>query len=213
MTRPLALIGDSHAEVLFPLLRPALEARGFSIALSEARRGWSEASYNGDADLPARLQAARPTVALVHIGGNNAALTDGAYLSQITRLLTTLKAAGVREVFWIGPYVATSSTADAARRHEVTAQLQARLLPVAAANTGLPVRWLDTRPFSRTGHTDGIHFSRAAYQGFAGRIVEWLQTTPDASGDPGGGPGALIAGVVAAGMVVGALLLRWRRAA
>jgi lysophospholipase L1-like esterase len=201
----LALIGDSHAEVLFPLLRPALEAQGFTAALTDARRGWSEASYLRDATFAARLRAAEPRAALVHLGGNNLALTDAAYADTARRLLLLLKGAGVQQVYWIGPYVATSSAADAARRHEVTATLQARLLPALAAETGLPVRWLDTRPFSRTGHSDGIHFTRAAYQDFGRRIAGWLQTAPGA----GSGRGAMIAGVTAAGlMIIGALLLR-----
>ena len=157
--------------MLFPLLRPALEAQGYTVALQEAKLGWSEASYLRDSGFPARLRAARPTVALVHLGGNNGQ-TGAAYEGTLRQFLGTLRAAGVQRVYWVGPYIATSNTADAARRHAQTAEEQARLLPALSGDPA--VSWLDTRPFSGSGHSDGIHFTRTAYAEFAKRIGAWM---------------------------------------
>lgn len=197
----IALIGDSHAEVLFPLLRPALTAQGYTVALSEARRGWSEASYLRDSGFPARLRAARPEVALIHLGGNNTQ-SGAAYAATAARMMDELRAAGVKRVFWIGPYVATSNTADAARRHAMTAEEQARVLPPLGA------RWLDTRPFSGSGHSDGVHFTRTAYADFARRIAAWMEAPETGISLPGAGGG----GVGWAWPVAGAaavLLIGW----
>jgi lysophospholipase L1-like esterase len=164
----LALIGDSHAEVLFPLLKPLAEAAGYRVVYSIAKRGWSEASYNRDASFASAIAAARPDVALVHLGGNNQAMSTAAYSRDVQTLLGTLERAGVKRVLWVGPYAATSDTANTRVRHETTADLQATILPQFG------VSWLDTRPFSRTGHTDGVHFSRTAYADFARRIGSFL---------------------------------------
>lgn len=205
---PIALIGDSHAEVLFPLLRPALEAQGYTVALQEAKRGWSEASYLRDAGFPVRLRAARPTVALVHLGGNNAQ-TGAAYEATLRQFLGTLRAAGVERVYWVGPYIATSNTADAARRHAQTAEEQARLLPALSSDPA--VSWLDTRPFSATGHSDGIHFTRTAYADFARRISAWISAPSLPVALPGGRWGYAAAG--AAVLLTLALWIRHRRVA
>lgn len=173
----LALIGDSHAEILFPLLKPIAEAAGYRVVFSSAKRGWSEASYNRDASFASSLAAARPNVALVHLGGNNQAMSTAAYSRDVQTLLGTLERAGVKRVLWIGPYAATSDTANTRVRHETTADIQATILPQFG------VRWLDTRPFSQTGHTDGVHFSRTAYADFARRIGSFL----------GGGAGSVAA--------------------
>lgn len=194
----LALIGDSHAEVVFPLLIPLLQKAGHTVVYQRAERGWSEASYNKVATLSSDLRQAGAQGAVVTLGGNNQALTAPAYQEAALRLLGALRAGGINTVWWVGPYTAISDTASARTRHEATANLQAAFLPRLSG-----VSWLDGRPFSTSGHQkDGVHFTREAYSGFAREIARWIDQKP--AGFP------VVASGVALVLVVGALLWRVR---
>jgi hypothetical protein len=81
-------------------------------------------------------------------------------------------------IVWFGPFDA-SRHEWAGRVHDEQADSQRRQLP------GLGVKWVDTRPFSRTGHAgDKVHFTNAGYS----RIADAMRG-PIQAAVTGGGAG------------------------
>ena len=158
----IALVGDSHSQALWPRLRAGLEAAGHTVVLSEANPGWSEAKYVSSGNLQTKLQGARPDLVVFELGGNNQKLSEATYRNDVTALVQAAKATGA-SVLWFGPPVADATRAPStSQRHETTANLQSSLLP------GLDVSWVDSRPFTRSGHrSDGVHFDAGGYTAWA----------------------------------------------
>ena len=202
-----ALVGDSHAQVLWPALTASLRAAGHTVVLSLAKPGWSEARYVKDG-IAAKIRAASPDAVVFGLGGNNRE-SGAAYSATVRALLST-----PARVIWIGPAVATKE--PFARYHAATAALQAAVLPP------LGVTWIDSAPYTRDGHrADGVHFT--SYRAWAeGVTPDVLAAVVGASaGTPARrSPAVLLPGVgpLRGGMVfaVGGVLLallgllRWR---
>lgn len=191
-----ALIGESHEQVLWPLLAPKLRAAGHEVVYQVANPGWSEARFLKDGDLAARLSAARPDVVIFGLGGNNRQ-AGTAYTSTVKRLLALASPA---RVVWIGVPVAVKAPFD--RYHADTANEQAATLP------GLGVTWIDSRPYTRAGHrADGVHFTsyRAWADGIGPAVVAAVDGSPLAS-IRAPGPVTILLGVVLAAVAVA----RWR---
>lgn len=193
-----ALIGESHEQLLWPLLASKLRAAGHQIVYQVANPGWSEARFLKGGDLSAHLSSARPDVVIFGLGGNNRE-SGAAYTSTVKRLLALASPA---RVIWIGVPVAVKPPFD--RYHADTAALQAATLP------GLGVTWIDSRPYTRTGHrSDGVHFSsyRAWVDGVSPAVLAAVSETR-AQGGAVPGPLMALFGVTLAAVA----LARWRSA-
>jgi hypothetical protein len=151
-----ALIGDSHAEIMFPYLQEKLIAEGHQVVFNLPKRGWSTYSFF-DKGLLDQLRGPKPDAVIVSLGGNNHRTNSTQYKTAVERFLGEI-GYPQSKVIWIGPFTSDSSKAsDTAERHDWTASFLKSNLP-----TG--VKFIDTRPISTTGHSgDGIHFNSSSY--------------------------------------------------
>ena len=193
-------VGDSHGEVLGPLLRTALLQRGATVPLVLANRGWSTSRYVASGELD-RMRGARPDLVIYELGGNDGPVSAQAYAPALRAAVGAARAAGAREIVWIGPArTAEGATPDTAVRHENNALYQESLLPQMA------VRWIDSRRHTYGGHgRDGVHFSRAGYEAWAYGILDDLT---ESASSPSIGLGLLVIGLGALGAYG---LVRWLR--
>jgi hypothetical protein len=152
-----ALFGDSHAQVVFPLLIDKLEERGHNVVVSKPRAGWTTKKHlqNGMASL---LLSQPVDVLVLSLGGNNHDLSPS-YGDVITQVLDLAQQTGVKDIYWISPAWATRN--DVQIRHEWTSEY-------LKANLPKRVRFIDIRPITKTGHqNDGVHFTREKYKEWA----------------------------------------------
>lgn len=173
----IALVGDSHTQILWPLLAAVLRTEGHEVVLSLARPGWEIPAYLGKdvwegTRLGEAVHAARPDLVIVSLGGNNFELDPVKYTARIDRFLEAVGHPS-RSVVWIGPATSDASkgenSASTGVRHVRTAALQRALLPIRG------VRWIDSLPLTRTGHrSDGVHFENAAYRTWAAAVTPAL---------------------------------------
>lgn len=160
----IALVGDSHAQVLWPKVKSALTAAGHTVTLTEANPGWSEAKYLSSGNLSEKLSAAKPNMVVYGLGGNNQKMSASSYLPDVRALVSLARDAGASVILYVGPATATETSTSA--RHETTADILAANLPA------LRVEWLDSRPLTLTGHrSDGVHFTSDAYTTWASAIA------------------------------------------
>ena len=156
----IALVGDSHSQVLWPRLKTALEAAGHQVVLSEATPGWAESKYISSGSLPDKLKAAQPDLVVYELGGNNMSRIEADYRKGPETLVKLAKDVGA-SVVWFGPAaVDASKDSSTSIRHESTADMQSRILPA------LGVTWVDSRPFtvnSPNHQPDGVHFTGTGY--------------------------------------------------
>lgn len=175
-----ALVGDSHAQALWPRLSSALMAAGDQVVLSVASPGWSESRYLSDGRIADMLRDARPDRVLYELGGNNRLKDPAAYATVLERLVELARAAGA-DVRWVGPGAAV--TEPWAGAHETTAELQARLLE----HLGVP--WFDSRPVTQRDHRDdGVHFTGAGYDRWAAALLPYARDEALARADLAGTP-------------------------
>lgn len=164
------IVGDSHVRMLGPMLRDQLEDDGLRVLGYESRPGWSTARYQRAGDLRDVLLAnGRPEVVVVSLGGNDFVGSRESYREQLAWIVSEARAAGAREVIWIGPATSDATVSERAARtgarHERNAELQRELLPELGA------RWVDSRPVTVAHHgRDGVHFTREGYAGWAGSV-------------------------------------------
>jgi hypothetical protein len=192
-----ALIGESHEQILWPLLASKLRAAGHEIVYQVANPGWSEARFLKDGDLAARLSTARADVVIFGLGGNNRQ-SGATYTSTVKRLLAIASPA---RVVWIGVPVAVKAPFD--RYHADTASEQAAILP------GLGVTWIDSRPYTRSGHrADGVHFTsyRAWADGVGPAVVSAVAGSPPLASIRVPGPLTFFLGLTLAAVAIA----RWR---
>jgi len=207
----LALIGDSHTQALWPIVKSSLSGT-HEVVLQEANPGWSEVSYRQKMpDLPSRLASARPDIVVIELGGNGTK-TGEAYAEDVRWLVDAAKASGADRIIWYGPATtATGASTYVRDRHEQIANEQSRLLP------SLGVEWHDSRPLTLTDQrSDGVHFTSAGYSRWAADVVNTIRTAPSAlsrvfSGNVGGIPkAALVAGTVGVSALLLVVALRLR---
>ena len=158
------IVGDSHVQMLGPMLSRELTDEGYRVLGYESRPGWSTAAYVRRGDLREVLErAGRPEVVVVSLGGNDFVGREDRYREQLAWVVEQARAAGAVEILWVGPATSdrdASELADATgARHEHNAELQRGLLPELGA------RWVDSRPCTHDDHgRDGIHFTRDGYR-------------------------------------------------
>jgi len=151
------LLGDSHAQVLGPVLQSLLAPK-YDLTY-EAFPGFGTMRAAAAAHIPAHLD-----LAIVVLGGNDFGNQRDARSALVRRLQKT----GAK-VYWFGP--AHSLVADVDARHSEQAASQAAQMP------GLGVRWFDSRPWTAEEPpvADGVHFTRTAYEAWALHIAKALK--------------------------------------
>lgn len=138
-------LGDSHMQVLGPLLK-----RAFPGSTYYAKPGWSVKKWAasppdwGDAD-----------TAVIVLGGNDRERDPKKYEADVQRLLK----GAPKNVIWIGP---SYGKGDTGAWHARTRDLQRALF------SKMGVRWIDSYPWTRENHrSDGVHFTNAGYRTWA----------------------------------------------
>jgi hypothetical protein len=190
----IALIGDSHSQALWPIVRPALAAAGHIVVLQEANPGWSEAKYLSST-LGAKLAGAKPDLVVYELGGNNMKMDMASYRNDALGLVQLAKQAGA-SVLWLGPPSSNAAVAaSTSARHEATANMQEQL--------GLD--WVDSRPYTLSNHrSDGVHFDSTGYNNWAKSVLPQLLVAAS-----GAGSGTKLALVAAGGASLLSLFLVW----
>lgn len=190
----IALIGDSHAQALWPRVKAKLELAGHDVVLTSANPGWSEAKY-ATSGIESYLQNAHPDVVVFELGGNNRDFDTSSYVRTVGSLVKAAEAAGATKVIWVGPPTSTSTVFEAMRVK--TRAMQAQVLPK------LGVVWIDTQPMTASGHgSDGVHFTTAGYAAWAEALTPKLEAAMTSSGPST----AVWVGVAAFSLAVAALV-------
>ena len=143
------MIGDSHSQIVFPLLKGILNLNFLEI-ISEP--GWGVKKFMSK-DIPQNLPSA--DICIVALGGNNFDMSSNSYMNTVTEFLDVLKPK-FKRIVWIGPYFATREDVD--RRHAITNLFLKLHLPIS-------VGYIETYKLGREiPHYDGVHYKRDGYQ-------------------------------------------------
>ena len=86
-----ALIGNSHAQALWPRVQSVLEAGGHVVTLARAEPGWTAARYRSEGSIGEQLFQAAPDYVIIELGANNWNRGDG-YLDDVKWLIDSAKA-------------------------------------------------------------------------------------------------------------------------
>ncbi len=168
------VVGDSHVEMVGPMLTARLSDAGFRALGYEARRGWSTRRYREAGDLRALLErSGRPEIVVVSLGGNDRVDSREQYAEDLAWIVGEARAAGARQIVWLGPATSDPSAGPRAAftgaRHEANAELQRERLG------DLGVRWIDSRPLTQRDHRrDGVHFTRTGYSTWTAGVLPEL---------------------------------------
>lgn len=165
----IAIVGDSHMEILGPTLVRRFRARGIR-ATYLARRGWGIRSFQNEDDLLRTwLRQQRPTLVIFALGSND-------YGIARTRLYrprlewAVAQAPRRADIIWYGPtFVTPSEEREArARNHDRVAEMQEEVFADNAR-----VTWVDSRLVSEDYiGPDGFHLRRRGYSAWATHVVE-----------------------------------------
>lgn len=159
-----ALFGDSHAQVVFPLLTNKLEESGNRVVISKPVAGWTTKKHiqNGMESL---LSTEPVDVLVLSLGGNNHDLSPS-YGNVIADIIRIANQTGVKKIYWVSPAWATRN--DVQVRHEWTSEYLKSNLP-------RQVRFIDIRPITKSGHqSDGVHFTSTKYREWADYVADEL---------------------------------------
>jgi hypothetical protein len=174
--KKIALIGDSHARIVFSHLKKMLPGLGFDNVYTRAENGWSVKQHIKKGTLP-ELKASKPDVILVSLGGNNQDMKESSYIDTVNQLLNVAKDVGA-QVIWVGPTTSNTSTAESTeKRHKRTHEILSSYLPTQS------VYYIDNRSFTNGGWgKDGVHYSSSFYKKWAERVAKYLKQTPTTTG-------------------------------
>lgn len=168
-TVKIALIGDSQSEALWPRVQKAMPDAEF--VLVRTQRGWAESHYRKEGKLPEQLAAAHPDLVVIELGGNNATLSAPTYQASVDWMLSAARQSGASRILYLGPAAATK---EPYKSNKVwTRAFQQAYLPTQPG-----VTWVDSFPYTQTGHVDGVHFGGKTYDAWAPQIVTAIQTLP-----------------------------------
>ena len=99
--KSIALIGDSHAKVVFKYLNKTLPSMGFKNIYQRAENGWSLKKHISKGTLQ-QLKAAKPQIILASLGGNNQDMKTSSYKNTVDQLISVAKSIGA-QIVWVGP--------------------------------------------------------------------------------------------------------------
>ena len=172
----IALIGDSHAKVVFRYLKKMLPELGFDNVYTKAENGWSVKQHIKKGTLP-QLKKAKPEIILVSLGGNNQQMNSSKYISTINQLIKTAESIGAN-IVWVGPTTSnTQKAANTERRHKKTHQILSSYLPRKN------IYYIDNRSFTAGGWAkDGVHYPSSFYKKWAQRVAKYLKKVPAGKG-------------------------------
>jgi len=172
------IIGDSHSAADWTfggLLGARLNQAGIPTTV-RAKNGasvWWWLRNGRLADLLAQLPAP-PDLVLVELGGVDAARqpTQDEYAGQLYQFVSTLRAAGAKQIIWLSPTKNDQAAGSDLRRQEIAEWQLATL-------SGLDVSVIPMRPLTDDLETtDGVHMGRAEYLIWTDRILagplDWL---------------------------------------
>jgi len=147
------VLGDSHTSALGPRIKTRFP--GHSVRY-QAFPGHSTDRAHGKASIPSGQDAV-----VLSLGGNDFGDKTAARAALVAAVRRRNPGASI---VWFGPFTARRSDVDA--RHARQTVDQRRQLP------GLGVKFVDTRPASRTGHrADKVHFTGTGYSRIADTMV------------------------------------------
>jgi hypothetical protein len=163
-----ALIGDSHAKVVFRYMIPMLEGIGLKKVYSRAENGWSLKKHIQKGTLK-EIRNARPEVILVSLGGNNQDTDSYGYKKVVDELLETANSIKAT-VVWVGPTTSNPNVArNTEKRHAWTHNFLSKYLPKRK------VAYIDNRKFTAQGwKSDGVHYPMGFYKKWASRVAQYL---------------------------------------
>ena len=154
------VLGDSHTQAL----GPRIASQSPDQVTYEAFPGHSTKRAHSKATIPRGQD-----VVVLSLGGNDFGdqrVARAALVAAVRRRNPSAR------ILWFGPFDA-SKHASAGPRHDEQAAAQRRQL------RALGVIWVDTRPWSRSGHRgDNVHFTMPAYSRMAARMVSAIKSTP-----------------------------------
>jgi len=164
-----AIVGDSHAQVLGPVLKSLFEEGGwFEVSFVDAKPGRSLRAAVQDSNLINRLDGVGNLVVI--LGGNDRVTDEQAYASDVANFLAAVQAQGVNRVVWVGPMPTTLPDTEVDQRHQQVRELQDILLNTLQDEG---VSWVDAYPLVRPSQLgpDGVHLTREGYGSLAERLV------------------------------------------
>lgn len=165
----LALVGDSHTQIVFPALSRLVERAGMSVVLSKPKAGWT-AKKHLEQGISQELGQAQPETVVISLGGNNMVLNES-YRPFVANIVNAARQAGAKRILWVGPAKAVRQ--DVEQRHKWTTDWLKKHLP------GYGVEFIDARKWTSTGHRDdGVHFYRSTYKKWAEKVASALRSNP-----------------------------------
>ena len=171
----IALIGDSHSQVIFPALSKLLKSNGNSVVLQISKPGWDILSFQKDKsiNLEASIVNSKPDIVVFSLGGNNQELKES-YKSKLDWIINIARKSGAKRIIYSGP--AKSIRADVEKRHLWTSDFIRRY---ARDNN---IEFIDGYEYTKSGHNkDGVHFGSPVYRVWANAINDAINSRPDSS--------------------------------
>jgi hypothetical protein len=160
------MIGDSHSQLVFPLIKDKLPFRYEEII---SKPGWSTKKYLTEGNLDSLPNA---DVAIIALGGNNQDMDPISYASTVKEFLEVI-GKKVKRIVWIGPYHSTTESVD--KRHDLTNLYLNMTLPFG-------IGYVDVYDLSRDiPKRDGVHFYRDGYANIIEKIENKVRTLSTSS--------------------------------
>ena len=154
------MIGDSHSQIIFPLLKDKLNLNYKEII---SKPGWGIRKYMNENIIESLPEA---DVVIVSLGGNNFEMTPTAYGEEVQRFLDLLKTK-FKRVVWIGPFYSDDQSVNF--RHARTNVLLKLDLPISV---GYIETYKLSKPLTRR---DQVHFTRDGYKEIVSLIEKKAQ--------------------------------------
>jgi len=162
------LLGDSLAEGLAGPIEGLATASSVTLR-SLHRRGSRIAGWSRDKQLAATLEAYEPTLVLISLGTNDAALEDPeAERGELDLLIRMASRAGSAVVVWLDP----PSLPTLPREGIVRSMLDS-----SDAGREVGMRRFDPRPLNLPRSSDQVHLTPSGYKQWATALWQWLGGT------------------------------------
>lgn len=154
------MIGDSHSQIVFPLIKDHLPFEYLDII---SNPGWGVKRFMSEG-IPQALPPA--DVCIVALGGNNMDMNENSYLATVNEFLEVLKSK-YKRIVWIGPYFSTDESVNT--RHAKTNLFLKLNLPIT-------IGYIETYNLGRDiPHRDGVHYNRDGYENLIAQYFSKLK--------------------------------------